>query len=420
MNKPENPPAPLAGSGDPPPIEAPAERAPGFAWASLRPGIALTALLVLAVFYTLYFARAILLPVVLAVLLALVLAPVVKALARMRIPTPLGAAAVVLALLFGMGYGVLRLAEPAAQWIERAPATLSELEVKLRKLKKSVEGVSKAAQKVEEIATVDAQPKQKEKVQVATPSLAGKLLAGTQTFLASAAATFVLLYFLLAAGETFLLKTVQAMPTLADKKRAVAMVRTIESDMVRYLSTATCINAGLGTATAIAMYFLGMPNPVLWGVMVALLNYVPFLGPFVGLIILTVVAILTFDGVGDAMLVPAVFSVLVILEGQILTPYILGRNLTLHPVMVFLAMLLWGWLWGVVGALMAVPILMTFRIACNHVPSLALLGEFLSGTRAEAPRRGQGCSQALPSDLPAAADWRRIPARTAALGIATH
>ena len=251
-------------------------------------------------------------------------------------------------------------------------------------MKKSVEGVSKAAQKVEEIATVDAQAKQKQqKVQVASPSLAGRLLSGTQTFLASAAATIVLLYFLLAAGEVFLLKTVQLMPTLSDKKRTVAMVRTIESDMVRYLSTATCINAGLGAATAVAMYLLGMPNPVLWGVMVALLNYVPFLGPFVGLIILTMVAILTFDSVGEAMLVPTVFSVMVIIEGQILTPYILGRNLTLHPVMVFLTMLLWGWLWGVVGALMAVPILMAFKIACDHLPSLAPLGEFLSARRGE-------------------------------------
>lgn len=387
MNKPENPPAPLEGAEDPPAIEAPEPPASTFSWASLKPGIALTALLVLAVFYTLYFARAILLPVVLAVLLALVLSPVVKALARIRIPAPLGAAAVVLVLLFGIGYGVARLAEPAAQWIERAPATLGELEMKLLKLKKSVEGVSKAAQKVEEIATVDAQPKQKQqKVQVAAPSLAGRLLSGTQTFLASAAATIVLLYFLLAAGEAFLFRTVQLMPTLADKKRAVAMVRTIESDMVRYLSTATCINAGLGAVTAVTMYVLGMPNPVLWGVMVALLNYVPFLGPFVGLIVLTIVAILTFDTIGDAMLVPSVFSVLVILEGQILTPYILGRNLTLHPVMVLIAMLLWGWLWGVVGALMAVPILMTFRIACNHVPSLVPLGEFLSGTREEPAR----------------------------------
>jgi predicted PurR-regulated permease PerM len=387
MNEPGNLTDPHARAKGQPAIDAkePPAAASSVIGAGLKPGIALTALLVLAIFYTLYFARAILLPVMLAVLLALVLSPVVKALARLRIPEPLGAAAVVLALLCAIGFGVSRLAEPAMQWIERAPATLGELEIKLRKLKKSVEGVSKAAQKVEEFTAVEGQAKQRPKVQVAvaTPSLAGKLLSGTQTFLASAAATIVLLYFLLAAGDMFLQKAVRLIPALADKNRAVTMVRTIESDMVRYLSTATCINAGLGAATAIAMYLLGMPNPVLWGVMVALLNYVPFLGPFVGLIILTIVAILTFDNIGDALLVPGVFSVLVILEGQILTPIIIGRNLTLHPVTVFIAMLLWGWLWGVVGALMAVPILMTFRIACNHVRSLAPVGEFLSGKRDE-------------------------------------
>jgi predicted PurR-regulated permease PerM len=352
-------------------------------FAGLKPGVALGALLVLAVLYTLYFARAVLLPVVLAVLLALVLSPLVKGLAKARLPEPIGAAMVVLALLSAIGFGVARLAEPAAQWIERAPATLGDLESKLRGLKKSVEGVSKAAQKVEEITAVDGQAKQKQKVAVEPPSLAGRLLSGTQAFLASALATIVLLYFLLAAGDMFLRKTVRVIPTFSDKKRAVAMMRTVEGDMARYLSTVTCINAGLGAATAIAMHWLDMPNPVLWGVMVAVLNYVPFVGPGVSLLVLTGVAILTFDSLGDAWVVPAVFSVLVIIEGQIVAPIVIGRHLTLNPVVIFIGMLFWGWLWGVVGALIAVPILMTFRIVCNHVESLAPVGEFLSGRRDE-------------------------------------
>ena len=353
--------------------------------ARLEPGIALAGLFVLSVIYTLYFARAILLPIALAVLLAIVLSPLVKALARLRIPEPAGAAVVLTALLCTMGYGVSKLAEPAAQWIERAPATLGELEHKLRALKKSFEGVSKAAQKVEEIAAVGDQAKQKQKVAVAVapPSLAAKLLAGTQTFLVAAAATIVLLYFLLATGDTFLRKLVQVVPGHPDKNRAVAMIRTIEGDIAHYLSTVTFINAGLGVATAIAMYFLGMPNPVLWGVMVALLNYVPFLGPFVSLVVLTAVAILTFDQIGDALLVPGVFSALVILEGQILTPIIVGRNLTLNPVMIFIGMLFWSWLWGIVGALIAVPMLMALKIVCDHVASLTPVGELLSGRREE-------------------------------------
>ena len=360
--------------------------------ARLEPGIALVGLFVLSIVYTLYFARAILLPIVLAVLLAVVLSPPVKALARLRIPKPAGAALVLTALLCTIGYGVSKLAEPAAQWIERAPATLGELEHKLRALKKSFEGVSKAAQKVEEIAAVGDQAKQKQKVAVAVapPSLAAKLLAGTQTFLVAAAATIVLLYFLLATGDVFLRKLVQVIPSLADKKLAVAMIRTIESDIARYLSTVTFINVGLGAATAIAMYFLGMPNPVLWGVMVGLLNYIPFLGPFVGLVVLTAVAILTFDQIGDALLVPGVFSVLIIVEGQILTPIIVGRNLTLNPVIIFIGMLFWSWLWGIVGALIAVPMLMTFKIVCDHVASLAPIGDLLSGKRDE-PVTEPGC-----------------------------
>lgn len=353
--------------------------------ARFKPGVALAGLFVLSIIYTLYFARAILLPIVLAVLLTVVLAPLVSALARLRIPKPVSAAALLIALLCTMGYGVSRLAEPAAQWIDRAPETLGALELKLRALKKSFEGVSKAAQKVEEIAAVGDQAKQKQKVAVAVapPSLAGKLLAGTQTFLVAAAATIVLLYFLLATGDMFLRKLVRVIPGQSDKKRVVTMIRTMGGDIARYLSTITFINVGLGVATAIAMHFLGMPNPVLWGVMVSLLNYVPFLGPFCGLVVLTAVAILTFDQIGDALLVPAVFSVLVVVEGQILTPIIVGRNLTLNPVMVFIGMLFWSWLWGIVGALIAVPMLMTFKIVCDHVASLAPVGELLSGTREE-------------------------------------
>jgi predicted PurR-regulated permease PerM len=252
-------------------------------------------------------------------------------------------------------------------------------------IKKSFEGVSKAAQKVEEIAAVGDQAKSKQKVAVAVaaPSFTGRVLAGTQSILVAAGATIVLLYFLLAMGDSFLRKLVQVIPGRADKHRAVAMTRAIKGDIARYLSTVTLINAGLGAVTALVMNLLGMPNPVLWGVMVALLNFVPYIGPLCSLVVLTIVAILTFDQIGDALLVPGIFSALVILEGQILTPVVIGRNLTLNPVMVFIGMLFWGWLWGIVGALIAVPMLMTFKIVCDHVSGLAPVGELLSGKREE-------------------------------------
>jgi predicted PurR-regulated permease PerM len=138
---------------------------------------------------------------------------------------------------------------------------------------------------------------------------------------------------------------------------------------------------GLGLATAFAMHLIGMPNALLWGVMVALFNYVPYVGPAISGTVLTIVAFLTFDDIGDVLLVPLVYFTLETIEGQFVTPILTGRSLTLNPVMIFLSMLLWGWIWGVVGALMAVPILMTLKIFCDHIASLHAVGEFVSGAK---------------------------------------
>jgi predicted PurR-regulated permease PerM len=212
-------------------------------------------------------------------------------------------------------------------------------------------------------------------------TLLNRVLAATQTLLVSAASTVVLLYFLLASGDMFLRKLVRVLDRFEDKKRAVGFAHAIQSDMARYLFTITCINTGLGAIVGAAMYLLGMPNPVLWAVLVAVFNYVPYVGAGANLCILTVVAFLTFDDLRHVLLVPGVYLVIEILEGQVVTPILTGRSLTLNPVVIFLAMLFWTWLWGVVGALMAVPLLMTLKIVCDHIESLQPVGEFLSGKR---------------------------------------
>jgi predicted PurR-regulated permease PerM len=195
----------------------------------------------------------------------------------------------------------------------------------------------------------------------------------------------VLLFFLLATGDVLLQKTVRVMPTRADKARVVEIVRQIESQMARYFGTVTLINAGLGIATGIAMYALGMPNPVLWGAMAFAFNYCPYLGAAASLVVLTVVAALTFDGLKEVLAVPAVFFAFTVIEGQLLSPLILGRNLILNPVVILLSMLFWAWLWGVVGALLAVPILVGFKIFCEHDERLKPLGEWLGGRRDSPP-----------------------------------
>jgi len=356
---------------------------------------ALKGLLALAVLYTAYFAQVILLPLSLAVLLTFLLSPAVRAMKRWRLPEPAGAAILVLGLAGAFVCAVYLLFDPGKRWIESAPQVLRQAEYKLNGVKKSVQQVTEAAAKVEEIASVDGRKPNGTQIVTTEPRLASRVLAGTQSVLPSVAATIVLLYFLLASGDMFLRKLVRVTPGLDRRKRTVCITRAIQTNLGRYLITVSCINAGLGLVTGVMLHLLGMPNPLLWGVMVATLNFMPYVGAAVSLVVLTVVAFLTFDGLGQIVAVPATFFILTAVEGQLLTPVLTGRRLMLNPVAIFLSMLFWGWLWGVVGALIAVPILMVVKVLCDHVKSLAPIGEFLGGKEPSQARAGRGRSETL-------------------------
>ena len=348
------------------------------------PGFAVKGLFILALFYTFYFARSLLLPIVLAVLLSLILYPAVRALKRLHVPEPLSAALIVASLTGMLGAGLYQLFEPATEWISTMPRVVEQVERKLATVRRSMQEVTKAAEKVEALTSGEApQAKRPQQVVQKPPSVISRIWGGTQSMLLSVGATLVLLFFILASGDLYLRKLVRVLPTLTDKKTAVAMARTIQSAIGRYLFTVTCINIGLGLVTALAMHLIGMPNALLWGVMVAFFNYIPYIGPAVSGTVLTVVAFLTFDDLSDILLVPLVYFVLETIEGQFITPFLTGRSLTLNPVMIFLSMLLWGWIWGVVGALMAVPILMTLKIFCDHIAALHVVGEFVGGKPAK-------------------------------------
>jgi predicted PurR-regulated permease PerM len=188
----------------------------------------------------------------------------------------------------------------------------------------------------------------------------------------------ILLYFLLAYDEIFLGKLIKVTPRLADKKRALLIAREIEHSISRYLLTVTCINIGLGLVVGTAVGFLGMPNPVLWGAMATMLNFVPYLGATIGITAITLGAVLSFDSLSWALMIPGAYLIIAVLEGNFITPMILGRSLTLNPIVIVLALMFWGWMWGIVGAILAVPILATFKIFCDHVDPLRPVGEFLS------------------------------------------
>ncbi|HSD36953.1 MAG TPA: AI-2E family transporter [Rhodocyclaceae bacterium] len=331
----------------------------------------------LAVLYTVYFARPFLLPVMLALLLVMVLRPMVRVLEqRLRLPAPLASALVVLGWLGLVGAGGAVLAQPAMDWVERAPSSLRDIDQKISSLKRSVLNMQRATQQIDNLTKVEAQPRVRE-VAVARISFGSMLLSGTQNFMLSAFSVVILVFFLLASGDSLLRKIVKITPSLRDKIKAVEIARTVERDVGRYLLTLTGINLILGVVTTLAMFALGMPNAMLWGAMAFALNYIPYLGATITMTVLTVVALLTFNKIGEAALVPLVFLGITTLEGQILQPYVIGRRFSVTPVLVFLSLLFWGWMWGIAGMLMAVPILVTFKIVCAHIESLARVHEFM-------------------------------------------
>lgn len=338
--------------------------------------VALTGLFVLAVFYTMYFMRAMLLPLVLALLLSYLLAPLVRLLGRIRVRPAFGAAIVLLSLVGLLIYGVSRLAEPAADWLEKAPYSLHQLEQKILPLKKPMEKVALASGEIEKLTTTT-EP-QAQTVVVKRNAFAESFLTQTPEFIASGVVMLILLYFLLAYDGVFLDKIVKAIPRLADKKRAVSMVREIEMQISRYLLTITLINIGLGIAVGTIVHLLGLRNPIMWGVLVAMLNFIPYLGALTGIICMTLGAVLSFDSLGYAMVFPASYLIIATLEGNFITPMVLGRSLTLNPVIILIALAFWGWMWGISGMILAVPILATFKIFCDHIGPMKPIGEFLS------------------------------------------
>jgi predicted PurR-regulated permease PerM len=338
--------------------------------------LALTGLFILALFYTLYFGRAFFLPIVLSLLLSFLWSPVVRGLKKFHIPEALSAALIVLGMLGLLGFGIVQLATPAYDWMGKAPQSLRKIESRIRDLKRPVQTMSRATQQVENITKAAGVP-DTAKVQVTTETLGQRMLSRATELVADAAVMFILLYFLLASGDMFLRKLIKVLPSLGDKKRAVEIARQIETEISTYLVTITLINVVLGLAVWGLLALVGVPNPLLWGVLATFANYIPLLGPLLMISVLTMVGLLTFPDLPHALMAPGAFVGLHVLESYLLTPTILGHRLTLNPVVIFLGLIFWGWLWGIAGALLAVPIMMVLKIFCEHSEPLAPIGEFL-------------------------------------------
>jgi len=345
---------------------------------AMRQSVTVTGLLVLGILYTVYFARDLLIPFTAALFLKLVLSPAVRRFRKWGVPEGIGAA-VVVSVTLACGLGVAyQLSGPASEWIERAPRVLEQAERRLATLKESLANVSRAAEQVEQMADVDGVP-DRVPLQVRDVNLTGLLVEGTGSFIGRAVATIVLLYLLLASGDLFVRKAISAFRRSKDKARVFGLSRQLEQLMSRYLLTISAVNLGLGVVVGVAMHLLDMPNPFLWGAMVALFNFVPYLGALASLIILTLAAFVTFDDISRALIVGLVFFSVNLVEAYVVTPTLLGYRMRMNPVAIFVTIMFFGWAWGVYGILFAVPILVTVKLFGDHVPSLSPVAHFLGG-----------------------------------------
>lgn len=341
---------------------------------------ALIGIFILLSFYTLYLAAPILMPITLAIVMSLVLSPLVNRLTHWHLPRPLAAALVIFCLFGVLSIAIYALSQPAADWIEQAPQNLHQVETKLKqRLQTPLQTLEKAYDQLTQFAGVEshtsAHPGWMQR-----DSLTRVLITGTPEILGGIGGVlviFALLFFLLA-SPGLPRRALYLIPRLDNQRRARRIARALEHEVAIYLMTITLINISLGAIVALALKLLGVPNPLLWGSMVTLLNFAPYVGASISFLVLTFVAILSFDSLLHALMVPLIFLGLAILEGQFITPMLVGKRLNLSPVLVFLSVLIWGWMWGIAGMLLAVPLLACVKIVSERIDALRPLGQFLS------------------------------------------
>ncbi len=326
--------------------------------------LALIGLLCIAIGCVLYLARVVFVPLTFALMLSFLLSPAVTWLERWRLPRAVGAALVVLVLLGGVGFAAVELANPAADWIGRSPKVLQTLERRVRPWRRPVKNVSELAERVERMTQVeDRKPPQE--VTLEKPGILSMALDTVWAVAAGGLVTLFALYFTLLTGDVLLARVIAWVPDLNQRRTADVLV-SIQKGMSRYLGTVFAINFVVGCGVALAMFVLKMPNPFLWGALAMVVNFVPYVGPLVGIITVGAVSLATFPDPTAAMLPPLVYLALASVEGNVITPLILGRTCELDPLVIFVWLLFWGWLWGIPGAIVAVPMLMLIKLMCER------------------------------------------------------
>ena len=321
----------------------------------------------------LYEAHAAFIPVALALLLALILSGPVEALHRMRVPRGAGALLMLIVTLALLAGGVELLWAPAQHWFDTAPQTV-------KTIKKRVTPLVRFKQHVDDLrgdATAVGAAKPETPAVVVTDDAPG-ILDSTREMLAGAVSVIIITLFLLAGGPPMMARMTAAFVDDLRAGRVLFLIEKVRAEVGRFYLTTTFINLGLGFATTAVMLAWGMPTPYLWGALATVFNYIPYLGSATTLVIVTVVAMISFTDLTHILGVAGSYLLLATLEGQVAQPLLVGRRLDINPLVVFLALWFGGLFWGIPGILLAAPVLVTLKVLAEHSERGKPLLEFLN------------------------------------------
>ena len=312
----------------------------------------------------LQFAGSLLVPIAVALLLTLLLGPLVRAMRKYGVAEPVGAALIVFGTMTLLTFSIVVLAAPAAEWLRRAPETLRQVDAKIRNIEPvtALQATATSLNQAARSATDSAPPR----VQLVTDSPLKQLGWTTANVVGEVLTVVFLTYFLLASGSMFRRKIAYLFPSGVQRNYIKRALFEIEEQMSRYLLTNTLISIGFGVATWGFLAAIGLPNPVLWGAVAGALNYIPYLGAFLTVVLIGIVALATSDGTELVLLACGGFLMLDLLKGHLISPLVLGRKMPLNTVAIFVSLLFWGWVWGIPGVIMAVPLTAMIQVICSH------------------------------------------------------
>jgi predicted PurR-regulated permease PerM len=339
--------------------------------------IFLGGLFLLASLAALYLASPIVLPVVLAIVLKLLLQPFVRLTDRAGVPHGIGALLAIVLLVAVLATLVSGVAGPAAAWAGKLPEAVPQIQHQLAFLARPISSLEWMMQQLESIAGGGFGVPQAPTAH--SFNLMGALFSGTTTVAAGLFTTLVVLFYLLVAGETFMRRFVEILPSFAEKRQAVEITLDIERNISAYLITVTLINFVVGLLTLCVMWACGVANPLLWGVIAFVVNFVPILGPMAAMVIFLLASVLSLGVTWWALLPVGLYFLVHVVEGELVTPMLMARRFTINPVAVILTLLFWYWMWGVPGAILAVPMLAITKIVCDDLRPLRAFGHFLEG-----------------------------------------